>query len=168
MSNKNLIWNVICGHFKSDNAFMKITITAWAKDAFASRNHVNLIQTPSCVSIYATSLHPSGVCLHLLSTDQLGHCFQRYIYIKKKCWRPFRCDAPFPSLDFGPWSGVCVTRRKTFRRQPEGATHGKHWCCRETLGWRMIRLDALHLSLWIQALSQFYSQRETFYSPSFE
>lgn len=168
MSNKNLIWNVICGHFKSDNAFMKITITAWAKDAFASRNHVNLrhrvaslfTPLPSILLVSASIFYP------LISWDTASK--DKYIYIKKKCWRPFRCDAPFPSLDFGPWSGVCVTRRKTFRRQPEGATHGKHWCCRETLGWRMIRLDALHLSLWIQALSQFYSQRETFYSPSFE
>lgn len=81
---------------------MKITITAWAKDAFASRNHVNLIQTPSCVSIYAASLHPSGVCLHLLSTDQLGHCFQRYIYIyilKKNAGGPSDATPLFP-----PWT----------------------------------------------------------------
>lgn len=138
-------------------------ITAWLKDAFTSHNHVNHAPMLSGVSIYVAPLVPSGVCLHLSSADESGHGSQSWIYIKKKPWLHFGCDppSPFPNCTQGP--GVASHGKKMFRRQPE--QHMVQW---GNAGWRTIRLDALHLSLWIQTLSQFYSQHETFYSPSFE
>lgn len=170
MSNKNLIRNVICGHFKFDNTFTKITIPAWAKEAFTSCNHTNLAQTPSCVSVYVAFLQPSGVCLHLLSTDQLGHGFQRCLKKNnpKNAGGPSDATAPFfPPWTLGPGAAFVSQGEKRLganRRKQHMESIGAAGRRRR----RMIRLDALHLSLWIQALSQFYSQRETFYSPSFE
>lgn len=59
----------------------KITITAWSKDVFTSRNHVNHVPTPSGISIYVAPLVPSGVCLHLSSAEQVGTQLPKlYIY----------------------------------------------------------------------------------------
>lgn len=62
----------------------------------------------SCTDAWATSviydapLQPSGVCLHLLSSDQFGHGFQRWNRKKKKNAGPL--DATPPSSLFPPWT----------------------------------------------------------------
>lgn len=128
MSNKNLIGNVICGHFMSDNAFTKITTTAWRR--MPSRPEImSILHRHPAASLF---MLPSGVCLHRLSTDQLEHGFQRDKKERKKETLAALQMQPPCSLP-GLWALAWHSRHKeqSVRRQPEGATHGKHQCCRE-------------------------------------
>lgn len=165
MSNKNLIGNVICGHFMSDNAFTKITTTAWRR--MPSRPEImSILHRHRAASLF---MLPSGVCLHRLSTDQLEHGFQRGKKERKKETLAALQMQPPCSLP-GLWALVWRSRHKeqSVQAPTGGSNTWKASVLQGETGWRKIRMDALHLSLWIQALSQFYSQRETFHSPSFE
>lgn len=140
----------------------KITITAWAKDAFTSRNHVNHAPTPSGVSIYVAPLPSSPlVSSSFILWSRLPKLKEEKKALAALWMRPL--PSHLPTWTQGPCVAFASHGEKMLRRQPE--QHMVQW---GNAGWRTIRLDALHLSLWIQTLSQFYSQRETFYSPSFE
>lgn len=90
------------------------------------------LHVPSCVFIYTASLQPSGVCLHLLYTDQLG---------QTKRWRPLS-----PPWTLGP--GVAFASQEKNVQAPTGRSNTwKALVLQRAVGWRMITLDALHLSL---------------------
>lgn len=76
----------------------------------------------------------------LSSAEQSEHGFQGHKMLAALLIQP---------LTLGP--GLMLTSHVENSRAHTEITHGKYWGLQGDMGWRMIRLDALHLSLWMQA-----------------
>lgn len=149
---KNLYITVIgTGAFQMNayQLYSQISWILWAKCVLSSPNLANL--TPLChtninlrlflhhFSSFLASISHSD----LSSTEQSEHGFQSHKLLAALLIQPL-----VPPLTLGP--GLMLTSHVENSQAQTGITHGKYWGLQGDMGWRMIRLDALHLSLWIQ------------------